>query len=170
MKQELQKLREKAAERKAELRRRQTDPGSAIPALDSAGGRPLPGPQRQNPEPRSPQELTEPLWNLAARPPDHHQQASWPYQAKMPTSAVTLQRPTSHLTPAFQQDFPSSWSSKNWPLTHERCRLFLVCQEVGLPVLAVTTLSLRFVLNSLPSEMPCVWKFFSNTFSDCLDR
>ena len=102
-------------------------------------------------------------WSSSAGFLTHIRQKCPPQQS--PYSALT-----SHLTPTFQRDFPSSWSSKNWLLTHERCRLFLVCQEVGLPVLAVTTLSLRFVLNSLPSEMLCVWKFFSNSFSDCLNR
>ena len=39
-------------------------------------------------------------------------------------------------------------------------------------MLTVPTLSLLFVLNKnlLPSEMLYVWKFFSNSFSDCLNK
>ena len=42
------------------------------------------------------------------------------------------------------------------------------CQPAAL---AVPTLSLcsLFLINSHPSEMPCVWKFFSNPRSDCLN-
>lgn len=54
-------------------------------------------------------------------------------------------------------------------LTHKKRWLSLVCQEVGL-LHSGSPLPLLFVLtNSLPSEMLCVWKFFSSLCSDFLN-
>ena len=61
-----------------------------------------PRPQTGSPEPRSPLQLMEPLCNHCQKPPDHHQQASWPQikQKRPPHSTLT-----NHLTPTFQQKF-----------------------------------------------------------------
>ena len=70
---------------------------------------------------------------------------------------------TNHLMPTVQQEFSSSWGYKNWLLTHKNC--WLPGLSGGQPSgFTVPTLYLLFVLNknSLPSEAPCVWKFFSN--------
>ena len=73
--------------------------------------------------------------------------------------------------PIFQQEFPLSWGYKNWLLTHKNCRLSLVCQEVGpLHSQCPHYFCFLFLINSLPSEMLGVWKFFSNLHSDCLNR
>ena len=73
--------------------------------------------------------------------------------------------------PTFQQEFSLSRGYKNGLLTHKNCQLSLVCQEVGPPCLQRPhCLCSLFIRNSLPSEMLCVWKFFSNLPSDCHDR
>ena len=72
-----------------------------------------PRPQTGSPEPRSPLQLMEPLCNHCQKPPDHHQQASWPQikQKRPPHSTLT-----NHLTPTFQQKFSLTWGCKNWLL------------------------------------------------------
>ena len=92
---------------------------------------------------------------------------------------------TNHLMPPFKQEFSLFWGHKNWLPTHVKHQLSLEltsCSNsipLALPglsggwpsVLAVHMFSLLSVLNksSLPSEMLCVWKFFSNPRSDCLN-
>ena len=61
------------------------------PAPRPQGQDRAPRPQKQSPEPRSPVKLTDPLCNHCQKPPDHHQQVSWPQiRQKMTTLAVTL--------------------------------------------------------------------------------
>ena len=69
----------------------------------------------------------------AKSPPDHHPQASWPHTGqKCPPQHSPYSSLTNLLMPAFQQEFSRSWGYKNWLLIHEKCRLSLVQQEVGL--------------------------------------
>ena len=85
---------------------------------------------------------------------------------------------TNHLMPAFQQECSLSWDYKNWLLAQGRGRLSLepacsfnsgcslVCQGVGLLYLKCPHyLRSLFWINSLLSEILCVWKFFSTLSS-----
>ena len=114
------------------------------------------------------QNWLNPFVTIAQNPLDHHQPAPWPHvRQKYPPSAQ-LSFPTTHLTPTFQQEFSLSWGCKNWLLTHKNCWLSLVCQEVGsLYSWCPHYLCSWFLINSLPSEMPCVWKLFSNPRLNC---
>ena len=68
-----------------------------------------------------------------------------------------------------RRNFFCPWGYKNWILTHKNW-LSLVCQEVGpLRLQCPRYVCSLFLINSLPSEMLCVWKFFSNLCSDCLN-
>ena len=84
--------------------------------------------------------------------------------------------------PAFQQECSLSWDYKNWLLAQGRGRLSLepacsfnsgcslVCQGVGLLYLKCPNyLRSLFWINSLLSEILCVWKFVSNQCLDCHD-
>ena len=98
-----------------------------------------PGPQKWSPEQRSPLKLTEPPCNLAKSSPDHHKQTLWPIWGK-----------NAHQSPNFGLLVGIlSWGYKNWPLTHKKHWLSLVCQVVGPLHLQVPTLSLLFVFNKL---------------------
>ena len=93
-----------------------------------------------------------------------------PNQAKMPSPVNTLEHPNLSPKPNLPAG-PLSWGYKSWLLTHENCRLSLVCQEVApLNLECLHYLCSFFLINSLPSEMLCVWKFFSNACSDCLNN
>ena len=59
---------------------------------------------------------------------------------------------------------------KNWLLTHKNCQLSLVCQEVGPLCSQCPHYPCCLVLiSSVPSEMLCVGKFFSNVHLDHLN-
>ena len=78
---------------------------------------------------------------------------------------------SNHLMPTLQREFSLSEAIKNWLLTHEKWRLSLFCQEVS-PLCSQCPyyLYFSFLVNSLRSEMLCVWKFFSSPSSDCLNK
>ena len=75
---------------------------------------------------------------------------------------------TNHLMLIFQQEFSLSWGYKNWLLIRKNRWLSLVCQGCQSSVLAMPTLSL-FLINLLLSATLCVWKFFSNPCTHCLN-
>ena len=61
-------------------------------------------------------------------------------------------------------------SPENWLLTHKNCWLDLVLSGGWPNALTAPSLSLFLLLiNSLPSKMLCVWKFFPNPLEDCLN-
>ena len=70
----------------------------------------------------------------------------------------------------FQKGFSLSWGYKNWLLTFGNCWFSLVCEEVG-PLCSQCPryLCSLFLIISLSSEMLCVWKYFSNSWLDCLN-
>ena len=71
--------------------------------------------------------------------------------------------------PTVQQEFALSWGYKNWLLTHKKHWLSLDWQEVSpLHLQCPHNLCSLFLINSLPSENLCFWKFFSNLRLHCL--
>ena len=132
-----------------------------------------PRPQVRSSEPRSPLKLTseaDPLY-LLPKMPDHYKLPN-PQLGKDAHSRKhsIVPQPINHLTPTFHQEFSLSWGFKTWLLTHENCRLSLVCWEVvSLCSQCPRDLCSLFLINSLPSEMLCIWKFFSNLHWDCLN-
>ena len=77
---------------------------------------------------------------------------------------------SNRLMPTFQQEFSLSGGHKKLATNPRKVSALLGLS--GQPAtLAVPTLSLLFILSKLtPSEMLCVWKFFSNLSSDCLNK
>ena len=112
-----------------------------------------------------------PFVTIAKRPHDHNHQASWRrIRQRCPPQFSTGRTLTDHLIP-FQQELSLSWGYKSQLLTHKNCQLSLVCQEVSvLCSQCPRYLCSLFLINSLPSEKLCVWKFFSNPHSYCLNN
>ena len=123
--------------------------------------------------PRPPLKLTseaDPLYPLP-KTPDHYKLPD-PQLGKDTHSRKhsIAPEPINHLTPTFQQEFYLSWGFKTWLLTHENCRPSLVRREIGsLCSQCPRYLCSLFLINSLPSEMLCIWKFFSNLHWDWLN-
>ena len=123
--------------------------------------------------PRLPLKLTseaDPLYPLP-KTPDHYKLPD-PQLGKDAHSRKhsIVPEPNNHLTPTFQQEFSLSWGFKTWLLTHENCRPSLVRWEIGsLCSQCPRYLCSLFLINSLPSEMLCIWKFFSNLRWDWLN-
>ena len=128
-----------------------------------------PRPQKWSPEPRAPLKLTEPLCNRGPKGPliITNQLPDTKF-SKNATPWSPYHALTSHLKPSLQQESALSWGYKNRLLTHGKCRLSLVRQESGLlHSQCPRYLCSVFLINSLPSERLCVWKFFSNPSSAC---
>ena len=121
----------------------------------------------QSPEPRSPLEPTEFHCNRCwppLLPDDPYWPASWPQiRQKYPFWCSLYSTLTIYLMPPFQQEFSLSWSYKNWLLTHEKPQLFLSLLYLQYP----HYLCSLFLINSLLSEILCVWEYFSNPHLDC---
>ena len=89
----------------------------------------------------------------------------------MPTSVNTVR----HLNQSPHANLPAgilSWGCNNWLLIQKRLSAFPSLSGVVGPLHSQCPHYLCFLLlvNSLLSEMLCVWKFFSNLHSDCLDK
>ena len=89
---------------------------------------------------------------------------------RCPLQQAHYSTPANHLMPTCQQEFSLSWGCKSWLLTHKNCQLSLVCQVVSpLQSQCPYYLCSLFWINSLPSEILSVWKFFFNPCLDCLN-
>ena len=139
---------------------------------------PIPRSQVQKPILSLSLELIKPHSHHCHKPPDLNQPAPrLNIRLKYPPSSTL----TNHLILPFQQAFCLSWGYKNWLLAHERhwlslepahCTNSTSCSDelysLILPHICNTPLYLcsLLLINTLPSAVHCVWKFFPNPHTD----